>query len=101
MTTKISKVRDHSLQIPFSLTRIFDAVQNTGQYRFISLEDLFRHRDVSDGTDLWKHIEMVHQAGADAMIKPSVEAGVNFIDTANVYAFGRAGTTLEDAHGLN
>jgi aryl-alcohol dehydrogenase-like predicted oxidoreductase len=48
----------------------------------------------SDGTDFWKYIGMVDQPGADAMINASVEAGVNFIDTANVYAFGQAETTL-------
>jgi aryl-alcohol dehydrogenase-like predicted oxidoreductase len=48
----------------------------------------------SNGADFWKHIGTVDQAGADAMIKASVEAGVNFIDTANVYAFGQAESTL-------
>jgi aryl-alcohol dehydrogenase-like predicted oxidoreductase len=48
----------------------------------------------SDGTDFWKHVGTVDQAGADAMIKASVEVGVNFIDTADVYAFGQAETTL-------
>jgi aryl-alcohol dehydrogenase-like predicted oxidoreductase len=48
----------------------------------------------SNGADFWKHIGTVDQAGADAMIKASVEAGMNFIDTANVYAFGQAESTL-------
>jgi aryl-alcohol dehydrogenase-like predicted oxidoreductase len=48
----------------------------------------------SDGTDFWKYVGTVDQAGADAMIKASVETGVNFIDTANAYAFGQAETTL-------
>jgi aryl-alcohol dehydrogenase-like predicted oxidoreductase len=48
----------------------------------------------SNGADFWKHIGTVDQAGADAMIKASVEAGVNFIDTANVCAFGQAESTL-------
>ena len=48
----------------------------------------------SDGTDFWKYIGIVDQAGADAMVKTSVEAGVNFIDTANVYGFGQAEITL-------
>jgi aryl-alcohol dehydrogenase-like predicted oxidoreductase len=51
----------------------------------------------SDGADFWKHIGTVDQAGADAMIKASVEGGVNFIDTANVYAFGQAESTLGQA----
>jgi aryl-alcohol dehydrogenase-like predicted oxidoreductase len=29
----------------------------------------------SDGSDFWNHIGVVDQAGADAMIKASVEAG--------------------------
>jgi aryl-alcohol dehydrogenase-like predicted oxidoreductase len=47
----------------------------------------------SDGTDFWKHVGTVDQAGADMMIKASVEASVNFINAADVYAFGQE-TTL-------
>ena len=43
---------------------------------------------------LWKAIGAVDQAGADALIKASIEAGVNFIDTADVYSDGKSETTL-------
>ena len=43
---------------------------------------------------MWKAIGSVDQAGADALIKASIEAGVNFIDTADVYSDGRSETTI-------
>ena len=48
----------------------------------------------SDGTNFWKRVGTVDQAGADKMIRTSMEAGVNFIDTADVYAFGQSETMI-------
>lgn len=42
----------------------------------------------SDG--MWGLIGQLNQSEADALIASAVEAGVNFIDTANVYAFGES-----------
>src|ERR1700678_3132585 len=46
----------------------------------------------SAGTEagIWKHIGDVNQAGADGLIKECIEAGVNFFDTADVYADGES-----------
>jgi aryl-alcohol dehydrogenase-like predicted oxidoreductase len=42
------------------------------------------------GTGFWKVVGNVDQAGADELIKTSIEAGVNFIDTADVYSEGQS-----------
>jgi aryl-alcohol dehydrogenase-like predicted oxidoreductase len=46
------------------------------------------------GEGMWKAIANVDQAGADELIKASIEAGVNFIDTADVYSEGKSESTL-------
>ncbi|MFK3799039.1 aldo/keto reductase [Pseudomonas sp. NPDC088444] len=48
----------------------------------------------SDGTGVYEHIGNVDQAGADALVKASVEAGINFFDTADVYSAGASERTL-------
>jgi aryl-alcohol dehydrogenase-like predicted oxidoreductase len=48
----------------------------------------------SGSEGIWKAIGNVDQAGADALIKASIEAGINFIDTADVYADGESEKTL-------
>ena len=42
------------------------------------------------GTGFWSNVGQVDQAGADALIKGSVDAGVNFFDTADVYSEGES-----------
>src|SRR5882757_1493352 len=42
------------------------------------------------GTGLWKVVGNVDQAGADEIIKASIEAGINFFDTADVYSDGES-----------
>jgi aryl-alcohol dehydrogenase-like predicted oxidoreductase len=44
----------------------------------------------SGGEGFWKAVGQVDQAGADELIKTSVESGVNFIDTADVYSEGHS-----------
>jgi len=39
---------------------------------------------------LWEAIGNVDQAGADELINASIDAGINFIDTADIYAEGRS-----------
>ena len=40
------------------------------------------------GRGYWSNIGNMDQAESDALIKASVDAGINFIDTANVYSIG-------------
>jgi aryl-alcohol dehydrogenase-like predicted oxidoreductase len=42
------------------------------------------------GQSFWKSIGAVDQNGADELIKASLEAGINFIDTADVYSEGHS-----------
>ena len=48
----------------------------------------------SNGEGVWKAIANVDQPGVDQLIKTSVEAGVNFIDTADIYTAGQSETML-------
>jgi len=43
---------------------------------------------------IWKAIGAVDQAGADELIKASIDAGINFFDTADVYSEGKSEQTL-------
>jgi aryl-alcohol dehydrogenase-like predicted oxidoreductase len=43
---------------------------------------------------MWKNIGQVDQTGADELIKASFDAGINFLDTADVYADGFSETTV-------
>jgi aryl-alcohol dehydrogenase-like predicted oxidoreductase len=49
---------------------------------------------LSENGAIWKAIGNVNQSDADALIKASIEAGVNFIDTADVYSEGKSEITL-------
>jgi aryl-alcohol dehydrogenase-like predicted oxidoreductase len=46
------------------------------------------------GRGFWKAIATVDQAGADELIKASIDAGINFFDTADVYSEGESENTL-------
>jgi aryl-alcohol dehydrogenase-like predicted oxidoreductase len=46
------------------------------------------------GEGFWKAIGSVNQAGADQLIKASIEAGINFFDTADVYSDGESEKVL-------
>lgn len=43
-----------------------------------------------EGDTMWSKIGQLGQAEADALLRTAVEAGVNFVDTADVYAEGRS-----------
>jgi aryl-alcohol dehydrogenase-like predicted oxidoreductase len=43
---------------------------------------------------MWEVIAGLDQAGVDAIVHRSLDAGINFIDTANVYATGESETLL-------
>ncbi|HWE44748.1 MAG TPA: aldo/keto reductase [Caulobacteraceae bacterium] len=44
----------------------------------------------ADDRGLWKHIGDLGQKAVDDVIKGALDAGVNFIDTADVYSFGQS-----------
>jgi len=46
------------------------------------------------GDGFWKAIGSVDQKGADELVKASVDAGINFFDTADVYSDGESEKTL-------
>jgi aryl-alcohol dehydrogenase-like predicted oxidoreductase len=48
----------------------------------------------SSGTGIYKHIGGVDQSGADEQVKASLDAGINFFDTADVYSSGESEETL-------
>lgn len=48
----------------------------------------------SDGTGVYEHIGDVDQSAADELVKASVDAGINFFDTADVYSAGASEKTL-------
>jgi aryl-alcohol dehydrogenase-like predicted oxidoreductase len=43
---------------------------------------------------MWEVIAGLDQTGVDAIVHRSIDAGINFIDTANVYALGESETLL-------
>ena len=43
-----------------------------------------------DGDGVYEHIGAVDQEVADALVRASIEAGVNFLDTADIYSHGRS-----------
>lgn len=43
---------------------------------------------------MWEVIAGLDQSGVDAIVHRSIDAGINFIDTANVYALGESETLL-------
>ena len=51
----------------------------------------------SGGAGFWRAIGTVDQAGATALVGRALEAGVNFIDTANVYSEGQSEILLGQA----
>ncbi len=48
----------------------------------------------SGGNGVYKYIGNVDQAGADELAKASIDAGINFFDTADVYSNGESEETL-------
>ncbi|KAA9008155.1 aldo/keto reductase [Histidinibacterium aquaticum] len=47
--------------------------------------------------DMWGKIGQLEQEQADTLVKTALDAGINFIDTANVYAGGRSERILGQA----
>ncbi len=51
----------------------------------------------SGGKGMWKAVGSVDQAGADQLVKTSIDAGINFFDTADVYSEGESEQMLGQA----
>jgi aryl-alcohol dehydrogenase-like predicted oxidoreductase len=51
----------------------------------------------SGGSGFWRAVGTVDQAGATALVARALEAGVNFIDTADVYSEGQSEVLLGQA----
>ena len=49
------------------------------------------------GDDMWGQIGQLQQNEADDLLKVAFDAGINFVDTANVYALGRSEEILGQA----
>jgi aryl-alcohol dehydrogenase-like predicted oxidoreductase len=49
------------------------------------------------GKGIWEHIGSLQQDAVNEQVKFAVEAGINFIDTANVYSLGKSETLLGHA----
>ena len=49
------------------------------------------------GEGYWKPIGTLQQDDATALVKAATDAGINFIDTANVYSFGESERLLGKA----
>jgi len=47
--------------------------------------------------DMWGQIGRLEQGDADALVKTALDSGINFIDTANIYAGGQSETILGQA----
>src|SRR4029079_10316562 len=48
---------------------------------------------------IWEAIGGIDQSAADEIVHRSLDAGINFVDTANVYATGESETMLGKALG--
>ncbi|ASS47262.1 MAG: aldo/keto reductase [Candidatus Fluviicola riflensis] len=49
------------------------------------------------GEGIWKAIGMLQQAEVNQIVKSAVDAGINFIDTANIYSYGESERLLGNA----
>ncbi len=43
-----------------------------------------------DGSGVYEHIGNLAQSGADGLVKASIDAGINFFDTADIYSHGQS-----------
>ena len=68
----------------------YHALGNTG----LMVSELCFGTMTFGGEGRWKPIGEQSQEEANELIRTSVDAGINFIDTANVYSFGRSETIL-------
>ncbi len=72
-----------------------------GRTGLLVSEICFGTMTFSGGSGIWKAIGTVDQAGATALLERSIAAGVNFIDTANVYSEGNSERLLGQSIGIS
>ena len=60
---------------------------------------MFRHHDLWRWTDFWRAIGRLSQDAADDLIARVLDAGINFIDTADIYSEGDSERILGKALG--
>ena len=78
------------LQLP-SFEGAINALQKIRQYRPVRLRTLPRHDDLRRRSGgIWDNIGTLQQADADRLVGQALDAGINFIDTADVYAGGQS-----------
>jgi aryl-alcohol dehydrogenase-like predicted oxidoreductase len=75
---------------PENHLRRFHALPHAWPFRPVRLRALPRHHTFGGSEGNWGQIGSLQQDEANALLRAALEAGVNFIDTANVYAAGRS-----------
>ncbi|MDB5608572.1 MAG: Aryl-alcohol dehydrogenase [Bradyrhizobium sp.] len=80
----------------FGLTRKDNAMQHAtlGNTGLLVSKLCFGTMTFGDGRGLFKAISTVDQAGADELVKTSIDGGINFFDTADNYTEGESETIL-------
>jgi aryl-alcohol dehydrogenase-like predicted oxidoreductase len=68
--------------------------RNLGRSGLIVSELCLGTMTFGGGEGMWKVVGQLGQSEADALVKASLDAGINFIDTANVYSEGQSETIL-------
>jgi aryl-alcohol dehydrogenase-like predicted oxidoreductase len=69
----------------------YNTLGNTG---LLVSELCFGTMTFHGGSSFWKAVGTVDQSGADELVKASIDAGINFFDTADVYSEGESEKTL-------
>jgi aryl-alcohol dehydrogenase-like predicted oxidoreductase len=80
--------------------RRFDLLETIMRYRLLGQTGLYVSElclgtmTYGGGTGIWENIGKLQQGAVDEQVKAAVDAGINFIDTANVYSHGLSETLL-------
>jgi aryl-alcohol dehydrogenase-like predicted oxidoreductase len=83
----------HLLAIKTRIQMKYNLFGNTG----LIVSELCFGTMTFGGEGIWKAIGSLEQDAATALIKASVDAGINFFDTANVYSYGQSEQMLGNA----
>src|SRR3954453_16616969 len=68
--------------------------RNLGRSGLIVSELCLGTMTFGGGEGMWRVVGQLQQDEADALVRQSLDAGINFIDTANVYSEGQSETIL-------
>src|SRR3984885_8165857 len=93
-----SAIRSHNHNPAGSPARSADSLQEEDTMKYATLGNTgllvsklcFGTMTFGDGKGMFKAIGAVVQVGADELVKTSIESGINFFDTADVYAQGES-----------